>query len=184
MIAISTYATRYRRQCGSAFSTRRRRTRANVPLRSANSDLMADPITRASGLLCTVSLPAEARLFKRKSAFVPAPATARPKASGGSGARRLVVAPFGKLAFPRERMARDRREVIELRLPAEQRADAVRFRHDLRRVAGAARRRIDPEIDARHALDRVDHLEHREAAAVAAVERGRSSAVAQIGERV
>ena len=44
----------------------------------------------------------------------------------------------------------------------------------------AARRDIDPEVDAADALDRGDHLEHRGAAAIAAVEGGARAAAEQM----
>src|SRR2546422_615898 len=53
-----------------------------------------------------------------------------------------------------------------------------------RRIAGPALGEVDLEVDARYALDSVDHLEHREAAAVAAIERHRGAAATQIGKRV
>ena len=48
----------------------------------------------------------------------------------------------------------------------------------------SARRHLDLEIDARDALDRFDHVQHREAVAVAAIERQRWRAGAPVAQRI
>src|SRR5712692_10544000 len=91
---------------------------------------------------------------------------------------------LGELALPGERVRDDGRQVVELRLPRERRPDAVGGGDDASRIAGPALGEVDLEVDARYALDGVDHLEHREAAAVAAIERRRRAAATQMGERI
>ena len=74
------------------------------------------------------------------------------------------------------------REIVVPGPPAELGANAVGLRHDGGRIAGAAGRERDLEIDARDRLHDVDHLEHRVAAAVAAIERQAAAAAAQMVE--
>src|SRR5690606_25633609 len=59
---------------------------------------------------------------------------------------------------------------VELRRPAERLADPSGTGDERGRIAGPARRMVDRKIDAGDALDRLDDLEHRIAAPVAAVE--------------
>ena len=100
-------------------------------------------------------------------------------------ARPTASAPaLQKSALPCQRVRDDGGEIVELRLPSERGRDAVACRDDLRRIARPAAGELDLEIDAGDALDRIDHLEHRKAVAVAAIERRRGAAAAQIGERV
>src|SRR5262249_22220184 len=89
-----------------------------------------------------------------------------------------------KLLFPGERVGDDSIEIVEMWFPVERRAGAVRGGDDLRRIAEPAWTKLDLEIDAGDALDGVDHLEHREAPPVAAIECGRGAAAAQVGERI
>jgi hypothetical protein len=77
-------------------------------------------------------------------------------------------------------MRHDRREVGKPRLPAEHRLRALGRGDDAGRVAGPARGEFDPEIDARGALDRLDDFEDGKTAAVAAIQRLRLSAAAQV----
>jgi len=68
-------------------------------------------------------------------------------------------------------MGNDGREIAQPRLPAEQRAGAIRRRDDAGGISGPARGDLHAEIDARGALDRLDHLEDGKSAAVTAIER-------------
>ena len=65
-----------------------------------------------------------------------------------------------KLALPCQRVAHDGLQVVEMRLPFEQRTDTVGSRHDLCGVASTSARERDLEVDARDPLYRLDHLEH------------------------
>src|SRR5262245_21209682 len=76
-----------------------------------------------------------------------------------------------KLALPCQRVAHDGLQVVEMRLPFEQRTGTIRSRHDLCRVPGSPAGERDLEVDARDPLYRLDHLEHGETAAVTAIER-------------
>src|SRR5687767_3379464 len=89
----------------------------------------------------------------------------------------------GKPALPRERVRDNRVEIVELRLPAEQGANTLRAGHDRSRIAGPPLRQLDLEILAGDALDRIDHLQDRVAASIAAIERRAYPAVAQVAER-
>src|SRR3569623_2039149 len=102
-------------------------------------------------------------------------------ALGASGGDVLELA--GQLAFPGERMRDDRVEVLELRLPVEARMDALDIGDQRRRIAVAARRDVDLEVDAADALDRRAPLAHRGAAAIAAVEGRADAARTQMRER-
>jgi hypothetical protein len=77
-------------------------------------------------------------------------------------------------------MLYDHGEIVELRLPADERSHAVRGSDDLRGIACTAIHELDLKVGARHLLDRNDHLQHGEAPAVAAVHRGGSAADAQV----
>src|SRR5262249_858953 len=77
-----------------------------------------------------------------------------------------------KLALPCQRVAHDGFQVVEMRLPFEQRTSTIGSRHDLCRVSSPPAGGPDLEVDARDSLYRLDHLEHGETAAVTAVERG------------
>ena len=61
---------------------------------------------------------------------------------------------------------------------------AVRRGHNLRGIAFAPRRDLDLEIDASHALDGIDHLQHRKAMTVAAIGGQRRPAAAQMAQRI
>src|SRR5262245_60589476 len=87
-----------------------------------------------------------------------------------------------KPAFPRQRVGDDGFQIVKARLPTEGGMDALAGGDDVRRVARPARGELDLEIDTRHALDGLDHLQHRMSATVAAIERGGDAAAAQIGE--
>src|SRR5262245_14752429 len=65
-----------------------------------------------------------------------------------------------KLALPCQRVAHDGLQVVETRLPFEQRTGTVGSRHDLCRVAGTPAGERDLEVDAQDPLYRLDHLEH------------------------
>src|SRR5690348_4856198 len=87
-------------------------------------------------------------------------------------------------ALPRQRSTRDEIQIVVLRLPAEPAADAVGGRDQRRRVAGAPWLFHIRDRRSLRASDRGQYLAHRIAVAVAAVQRGRSTAVAQITERI
>src|SRR6266511_5787313 len=89
-----------------------------------------------------------------------------------------------KLTLPGQRVAHDGLRVVEMRLPFEQRADAVRSRHDLCGIPDPAADELDFEVDAANPLYRLDHFEHGETMAVTAIERGRLAAAAQIRQRI
>jgi len=89
-----------------------------------------------------------------------------------------------KLALPCQRVAHDGSQVVEKRLPFEQRTGTVGSRHDLCRVPGSPAGERDLEVDARDSLYRLDHLEHGETAAVTAIERGGDATAAQIRQRI
>src|SRR6516225_8746788 len=89
-----------------------------------------------------------------------------------------------KLALPCQRVAHYGLQVVEMRLPFEQRTDTVGSRHDLCGVASTSARERDLEVDARDPLYRLDHLEHGKTPAVTAIERGGDAAAAQIRQRI
>src|SRR5581483_2111121 len=64
--------------------------------------------------------------------------------------------------------------------PAEAGADALGGGNDDGRIAGPAGPHAHIEVAAGHAPDRLDHLQHREAAAVAAIEDVAVAAGAQV----
>src|SRR5262245_41510947 len=76
-----------------------------------------------------------------------------------------------KLALPCQRVANDGLQVIEMRLPFEQRAGPVGSRHDLCGVAGPPARECDLKVDAGDPLYRLDDFEHGKTTAVTAIER-------------
>src|SRR5690606_30569602 len=80
---------------------------------------------------------------------------------------RLAVALL-QLPFPGQRMADDRVEIVMDGRPAEPRLDPRWIGNDRRRIAGPARRAAHLDGAARHALDRVENLPHREAVPIAA----------------
>src|ERR1700674_1611040 len=112
-----------------------------------------------------------------RQAPVPRPGSAQGR-SGRDGTRPV------QLLLPGERMADDQIDIVEPGLPAEDGADAAGLGDDFRRVAGPARREAHGEIATRHAPHGFDHVHHREAAAVAAVEYEAVAAGAQVLERV
>src|SRR5262245_28594126 len=59
-----------------------------------------------------------------------------------------LISPLHQLALPGQRMPDDGRQLVELRLPAEHAARAIGARDKLRRIAGAATRKLDLEVDA------------------------------------
>src|ERR1700681_2387114 len=81
-------------------------------------------------------------------------------------------------------MGDDRREIVELRLPAEFSADAVGAGDDRGGIAGAARCVEHREVLARKPLHGVDHIEYRIAAAIAAIQGETAAARAEMPERV
>ncbi len=89
-----------------------------------------------------------------------------------------------ELAFPRQSMRDDDPQVVEAWLPAQGGARPVGRRDDLGGVSGAPAGKLDLEIDAGHALHVLDHLQHRVAPAVSAVEGRRRAAAAQIGQGI
>ena len=95
-----------------------------------------------------------------------------------------VVAPLAQRMFPSERMRDNGRKIVKARPPVQRGTCALRIGHDLRRITLAPRRNLDFEIDARHALDRFDHLQHRKAMIVAAIEGQRRAAGTQMTERI
>src|SRR5262245_7226409 len=76
-----------------------------------------------------------------------------------------------KLALPCQRVAHDGFQVVEMRLPLEQRTSTIGSRHNLCRVSRPPAGERDLEVDARDALYSLDHLQHGETAAVTAIER-------------
>ena len=74
-------------------------------------------------------------------------------------------------------------EVVVARPPTQLLADAVGLGDDLCRIAGPARRNADLEIHARNLPYDVDDLQHRVAAAVAAVQGQAAAAAAEVVER-
>src|SRR5262245_38462692 len=86
-----------------------------------------------------------------------------------------------KLALPCERVTHDGLQVVEIRLPFEQRTGTVGSRHDLCRVPGPPADERDLEVDARDSLYRLDH---GETAAVTAIERGGDATTPQIRQRI
>src|SRR3954463_6834387 len=113
-----------------------------------------------------------------------APSTPR---GGGMGPRALPStgsAPaLQKRALPCQRVRDDGREIVVSRLPSERGTRALACRDDLRGIARPAAGEFDREIHAGDPLYGLDHVEHGEAAAVAAIERARGAAAAQVSER-
>ena len=81
-------------------------------------------------------------------------------------------------------MADDGAEIVELGLPAEPRPRPIGCGDDLRRIAGTAFSNVDTKVDTGDPLHGVDHLEYREAAAIAAVERRGRAAASQMAQRI
>src|SRR5512133_3704235 len=81
-------------------------------------------------------------------------------------------------------MAHDAFQVVEMRLPFEHSADAVGSRDHPCGISQAPAGELDLEVCTGEALDHVDHFEHREAAAVTAVEGDGIAARAQICQRI
>src|SRR3954452_21369848 len=88
-----------------------------------------------------------------------------------------------KRALPCQRVRDDGREIVVSRLPSERGTRALACRDDLRGIARPAAGEFDREIHAGDPLYGLDHVEHGEAAAVAAIERARGAAAAQVSER-
>ena len=80
-------------------------------------------------------------------------------------------------------MLHDRVEIVELRRPAELRAQAPAVGDDRGRIACAAAGEPHGKVAPAHALDRLDHLQNRGAVPIAAVERLAFAAAAQMPQR-
>src|SRR3954464_6360852 len=80
-------------------------------------------------------------------------------------------------------MTHDGVEVIEFWLPVQRLANAVGSGDRHHGVAGAAASERNREVVTGDAADRGEHLAHRIAAAVTAVERRAAAAFAQVAER-
>ena len=89
-----------------------------------------------------------------------------------------------EFAFPSQCVGDDGGKIVEARLPAERRPGLPAIGDDPRRIAEPPRRDFDFEVDTGGALDRFDHFEHREAVAVAAIERQRLAAGTQVTQRI
>src|SRR5262249_33046495 len=85
-------------------------------------------------------------------------------------------------ALPRVGVPYDRLEVIVTRSPVERLGDAVGLRHQRRRITWSSRAQPDIEVGLRDPLHCLNHLEHRKAASVAAVESYAFASSAQILE--
>src|SRR5579862_1193490 len=108
-------------------------------------------------------------------------------APAGSSLNCVAVALPGvalQALLPGVRGPHDSVEVIEARLPTELGTDALRLRHQRRRVARAARLLTHGELAARHPLDARQYLAHAVAVSVADIERGRGTAFTQPVEGV
>ena len=101
-------------------------------------------------------------------------ASALPAARHGSLAR------LGEPAFPGEGVLDDSVEIVELRRPAELRAQALAVGDDRRRIARAAGGEAHGKIAAARALDGLDHFKDGTAVPVAAIERLVAAAAAQV----
>src|SRR5262245_19625831 len=88
-----------------------------------------------------------------------------------------------QLILPLERLPDDNIKICVAGCPAERAPDLFRGGHDLCRVTGPARSQTNFEPASAGALDRVDHLKHRKAAAVPTIENLAGPAGRQIGER-
>src|ERR1039458_7095918 len=80
-------------------------------------------------------------------------------------------------------MADDGVEVLELRAPVERSANAIDIGHQRGRIARSPSANLYDKIASADPPHRVDHLEHRRSATVAAVEGGALAAAAQIAKR-
>ena len=80
-------------------------------------------------------------------------------------------------------MPNDGVEVLELGPPIERRTNAGNVGHQDGRIARSPSRHLDREIRPAHLLDRIDHLQHRGPAPVAAIEGRAGAAAPQIVER-
>src|ERR1700722_14689453 len=108
----------------------------------------------------------------RQGRFLQANSTASCPSRGGielAAAPRTRGSTAYEISFPRERMRDDCREIIVARFPAKHGSRLLRIRDDACRVTFAARRVLDFEIDAGHALNGLEHFEHGKAMAVSAV---------------
>ena len=86
--------------------------------------------------------------------------------------------------LPGEGRRHDPGQVLVPGRPVQGVPNALRGRHQLGRIPGAAGRLGHRELHARDPGDLVQHFPDAEAAAVAAVERGRGAAAAQVIERL
>src|SRR5262249_3582394 len=98
-------------------------------------------------------------------------------------ARLSGIAGLCEAALPGERMLDDGVEMVELWSPTKVCAQARAVGDDCGGVAGPAAGELDGKIALAHALDRVEHLEHRLAVAVAAVVGRIVSTGAQMRQR-
>src|SRR5262249_23739734 len=158
----------------------------DIPARNAGATLCrATPLARSWGRARAVFDVARRwwcrhPLFHPKRASIGAAiqfAAESTSAQRSTGARQ-------KLALPCQRVTHDGLQVVEIRLPFEQRTGTVGSRHDLCRVPGPPADERNLEVDARDALYGLDHLEHGETAAVAAIERGGDATAPQIRQRI
>src|SRR6516164_847247 len=122
--------------------------------------------------------------FSILSLLTPRARTADQRRAADRGDGCLSAGAFRKLALPCQRVSDDGLQIVKARLPSECGTDSVAGGHDLCRVARPPRCKLDLQVDARDTLDGVNHVQHRKATAVTAIERRGSAAVAQIGERI
>src|ERR1700739_5050150 len=87
-----------------------------------------------------------------------------------------------ELLLPGQRMGCDLIEIVVLRRPVEETADATAVGDHGHDVAGAARGQLHSELAPGDTPDSLDRLQHGIAAAISAVQRHRGSAGAQIGQ--
>src|SRR4051812_15486867 len=80
-----------------------------------------------------------------------------------------ILAPLRQLPFPRQRIGDDRVEIVELRPPGEGREDLAIVGDQSVGVARAPCLHPPLDLDVGDPVDGVEHFEHREAAAVAAI---------------
>ncbi len=86
------------------------------------------------------------------------------------------------MLFPCKCVSDNGVEILKSRSPGERRSNAINIRNQYRRVAGTAGGNIDRKIATACAPHCVDHLEHRSAMAITAVEGRVDATTTQIGE--
>ena len=89
---------------------------------------------------------------------------------------------FRKVFFPVQRVAHDDVEIIVSWLPAKQGSGHIGFCDDFRGITGPPLRLPHGKIDAGDPFDRLDHLQHRCAVTVAAIQDSALTAGAQVIE--